>query len=204
MKKIINSIIIVLLIATAVYGADIKKNIAKCASIEDDVSRIACFDDLAEKLGVNKPIIKTTVGSGKWEMRQEQSQIDDSTNICIALVAENIVHSGYKTVQPVLYLRCAENKTTVFISWDLFLGSDDTDVLTRFDKQKAITKSWLVSTDHTAIFVRGGDIAFIKEIMKHDKLLVQLTPYGENPIMTTFDIRGLSETIAPLQKACNW
>jgi len=40
--------------------------------------------------------------------------------------------------------------------------------------------------------------------MKHDNFLTQITPYGENPVMATFDIQGLKEAIKPLRKACGW
>ena len=77
-------------------------------------------------------------------------------------------------------------------------------MLIRLDKQKSKTRSWSISTDNKAVFVRGSDISFAKELMKHDKLLTQVTPYGESPVMATFDIRGLTEAIKPLRKTCNW
>ena len=85
-----------------------------------------------------------------------------------------------------------------------YLGLDETRMLTRLDKQKSKTKLWSISTDNKAVFVRGSDIGFTKELMKHDKLLTQITPYGESPVMATFDIRGLTEAIKPLRKTCHW
>lgn len=204
MNKIVLSFILILLAITNVYG-DAKKDMAVCSIISDDALRLMCFDELSNKLGIAKPIIETSTGNGKWEVRKEQSQIDDSTNVWVSLGAENSVYSSYKVALPKLYIRCNENKTTLFITYgDLFLGSDSIDVLTRFDKKKATTNVWIMSTDHSAIFVRGHNITFIKKLMKHDKLLVQLTPYGDSPIMTTFDIRGLKEAIKPLRKNCGW
>ncbi|HHD81926.1 MAG TPA: hypothetical protein ENK94_01905, partial [Campylobacterales bacterium] len=70
-------------------------------------------------------------------------------------------------------------------------------------KNQAVTKRWSISTDHEATFPPKS-IGFTKDLIKHDKLLVQLTPYGDSPVMTTFDIGGLEEAIKPLRKACNW
>ncbi|WP_455428303.1 hypothetical protein [Dryocola sp. LX212] len=35
-------------------------------------------------------------------------------------------------------------------------------------------------------------------------MYVQITPYNESPVQTTFDLAGLSEALMPLQKACAW
>ena len=86
----------------------------------------------------------------------------------------------------------------------VFLGSNRIKVLSRLDKQKATKRNWDISTDNKAIFAPGGYIKYIKNIMKHDKLLVQMTPYGANTVTTTFDIRGLKEAIKPFRDACRW
>lgn len=130
--------------------------------------------------------------------------MDDSINVHLSVSAALSLDSGFGRVTPMLFVRCAGNKTSVFLNWDLFLGSGETKMTTRFDKQKAKTKSWYISNDGEAAFFKGNDITFIKEMMKHDKLLSKITPYGENPVMAEFTIRGLSEAIKPLRKACHW
>jgi len=194
---------IIFLISNLVH-AGTKEDIAKCAAMESDASRVICFDNLSKSLGVDKPKITVSTGKGKWVVRKEQSLIDDSINVTVAVTAEDIVQSGYNKVLPILIVRCAENKTEVFINWDLYLGMDKTKMLTRFDQEKANTKTWNLSTDNNAVFVKGSYIEFAKKIMKHDKLLLQITPFNQNPVMATFDIRGLSEAIKPLKKACHW
>ena len=197
-------LIVGLISITSTVFAGTKEEIAKCAAINSDASRLICYDNLAKSLGVDKPISKVTIGKGIWSVREDRSQIDDSVNVYVSVPANEPIKSGYNVANPILYIRCAENKTNVFITWDLYLGLNETRMLTRFDKQKATTDTWLISTDNKAVFVKGSAIAFAKKIMKHDKLLTQITPYGENPVMATFDIRGLSEAIKPLRKACHW
>ncbi len=189
---------------SSVAFAGTKERIAKCAANDSDASRLICYDNLAKSLGVDKPKTKITVGKGKWRIREDKSPIDDSVNVYLSVSANETVTSGYKTVKPIIYVRCAENKTNIFLVWDLYLGIDETRMLTRFDKEKPETRTWSISTDYKAVFVRSSDISFAKKMMKHDKLLAQITPYGESPVMATFDIRGLSEAIKPLRKACHW
>ena len=185
-------------------SAGTSEEMAKCAAKDGDASRLICYDNLASSLGVDKPKTKITKGKGKWSVREDKSAIDDSVNVYLSVTANESVRSGYNTVSPSLHIRCAENKTNIFLNWGLYLGLDETRMLTRLDKQKSKTKLWSISTDNKAVFVRGSDIGFTKELMKHDKLLTQITPYGESPVMATFDIRGLTEAIKPLRKICHW
>lgn len=184
--------------------ADTKQDIAKCAAISADAVRLVCYDATAKKLGVDKPATTTTIGSGKWLVRSDQSPIDDTVNVYLSVQSEESIRSGYNTVRPSLHIRCSENKTNVFLTWNLYLGLDSTRMLTRFDSESATTESWTISTDNKAVFVRGSDVAFANKMMNHEKLLTQITPYGESPVMATFPIAGLSEAIKPLREACNW
>lgn len=202
MKKIIIILILLLLPISAI--ADTKKEIAECAAKDKDGERLVCYDNLAKSLGVDKPFTKVTKGKGKWIVSKEISPIDDSVNVVLTLNANELVTSGYNQVEPTLVLRCAENTTNAYLVWGLYLGLDKTKMLTRLDKQEALISWWSISTDNKAVFVRGSDIQFIKKLMNHEKLLAQITPYGESPVIATFDIGGLSEAIKPLRKACNW
>jgi len=180
------------------------KDIEKCASISSITSRIICYDDLALSLNLGKSKDETTKSKGKWILNKKKSPIDDSLNVTLFVEAnEPITDKYHKEQTPTLILRCSENTTNALINWGVFLGSDYTDVLIRLDKSKAKTSFWSISTNHEAIFAIKN-ISFIKKLMKHDKLLTQITPYGENPVMSTFDIQGLKEAIKPLRKACGW
>lgn len=203
MKYVLISFIGALLFINDAVAAE-KQEIAKCAAKDSDAARLVCYDTLARSLGVEKPKSSISHGVGKWNTRVDRSPIDDSENVYLTVEAEEIVHSGYKTVKPTLYVRCSEKKTNVFITWDLYLGLESTQMLSRFDTAKATTGTWSISTDNTAVFAQGSDIAFAKKMMGHEKLLTQITPYGESPVMATFKIAGLTDAIKPLRKACGW
>ena len=204
MLKIILLTIISLIPSTVSGDSSLKKEIAICAAKEKDAQRLICYDKIAKDLGVDGPKIEKVTGAGDWHVKKEISPIDDSTNVYIYVYSEDTVQSGYKSLRPKLYVRCKENKTSVFLVWGEFLGLDSTKMLTRFDDKPASTDVWSISTDHKAVFVRDSDIAFAKKIMKHSKLLAQITPHSESPIMVTFNIDGLQKAIKPLRKACHW
>lgn len=181
-----------------------REEIAKCAARKSSAERLVCFDALARSIGVDKPVTTVTTGKGKWHVRSDKSPINDSKNVFLSLNAKQAVRSRYKTVTPTLIIRCSEGKTNAFITWDLFLGVKSTTMLTRLDKEAAVTEAWGISTDSEAVFVSGDDVAFVKQLMPHQTLLAQITPLGESPVMVTFDIGGLAEAIKPLQEACKW
>jgi len=181
-----------------------KEEIAKCAANKGSMERLSCFDTLARNLGLDAPKVEAFVGSGKWQVQTEQSPIDDSKNVYLVLTANNSIPGRYgKNPTPTLQFRCKEKKTEGYINFDTYLGTDSTDVTTRLDKDKAQTKSWGISTDHNAAFIPQA-VPFIKSLLKKETLLVQVTPYGENTAMTSFDIRGLAESVKPLSEACSW
>jgi len=196
--------IAILLMSIGANADGTTKAIARCAAIEGDAARLVCFDELARELGVDRPKSNTTVGKGQWIVQSDRSPIDDSVNVFLALRSKEAIKSGYNTVRPTLILRCSENRTEVYVTWDLYLGLDSTRILERFDSQKARTRSWGVSTDRKASFFRGGHVGFAKKMMEHEKLLLQVTPYGESPVMATFALGGLGEAIKPLREACHW
>ena len=192
-----------LAVSTAAYSQS-KDSIAKCASLKESVLRLECFDNIAKALGVDAPLIESAKSAGAWKVTTEQSPLDDTKNVYLSITANDSIHGKYgKDPIPTLLLRCKEKKTDGFINFDTFLGSDSTDVTIRMDKDKAQTSSWSISTDHNSAFI-PKPLQFIKSIMNKSSMLVQVTPYGESPVMTSFDIQGLSESIKPLQEACAW
>jgi len=197
-------ILVLIIFVASTASADIKTDIARCSGIDSDVNRLVCFDELASTLGVDKPQTNISRGAGKWTVREDKSPIDDSTNVYLSLSANESVKSRWERVRPSLHLRCAENKTNLFIVWNMYLGLDSTNMLVRFDKEKAESSEWYISTDAKAVFARRGHIGLAKRIMNHNQMLAQITPYGESPVMVTFDVSGLEEAIKPLRKACSW
>lgn len=199
------------ILATALFAlstqafAGLKSDIAKCAAKSDDAGRLDCYDALANQLGVNKPSTTTTNGPGNWKISTDISPIDDSKDVTVAVNADQPVQGQFQqAVMPTLVIRCAQRKTNVYIYWGLYLGLNTTDVLTRLDKERAITTSWDLSTNNEAVFVDGNAVAYAKGLIGHQQFLAQVTPYDANPVMAIFNISGLGQAIKPLREACHW
>lgn len=221
--------IIVFAIATSFMlsaNADINSEIAGCASEKNGVKRLLCFDLLSKKLDVSQPKVPTVAVTpppasptvlpapapapkiSKWRIDKETSKIDDSSNIFLMLEAESSI-SGWlnKTHTPELTIRCKEHKTEVYIetgmSSSVEYGTDGATVILRFDKEKAKSYNTGKSTDGEALFF-SQSVGLIKQMLSHSTMLFQFTPFNSSPVMTTFDLSGISEAIKPLRETCKW
>jgi len=149
-------------------------------------------------------------GRHSWSVSEQRSPIDDSTNVYLTLSSDEEIRGRFgRPGYAKMVVRCKENTSTVYFRMNnLFLADIQSygNVVTRLDKDKARTYRMKESTDNEALGLwRGGTaIPFIKSLFDHDKLLVQITPYNESPVIATFNIKNLRKAIEPMRKACNW
>lgn len=189
-------------ITGAVSAAIDDKEYARCASIEGDLERLECFDNLAreKKLDGKQAQPLSISGKGKWDVHVEVNPIDDSKTVFLTLKADE---GKSKWKRPIyLTARCLSNKTEVYINWDDYLGRK-VSMTTRVGNKKAVTSRWGVSSDGKAAF-HHKPIGLLKDMMEHNKFVAQVTPYNDSPVTAIFDISGLSNAIAPLRETCNW
>lgn len=205
MKKILLLIFLVPVIA----NANIDAKVDTCKSMTDSNQRLSCYDNLFERKIKSKSDEKTT---GKWVVEEEISPIDDSKTVTLMLNADSPIQVRYTKSTPYLVIRCKENKTEMYIGFNTFLGSNTIYPTTRIDSEKAVSDmKWSISTNHKAMFYDGSNYKgyvkvtdYIKKLQTKNKYFVQVTPYSENTVNTTFTIIGLDKAIEPLREACGW
>src|SRR2546425_7231757 len=191
------------MVAAAPATDDLAKAIAKCAIIKGDLERLECYDGLARARGLQGPqAVPTSVrGAGRWHVAAEKNPVDDTKTVTLMLDAMSRVSRWGHSIS--LILRCRSNTTEVYIAWDAYLGSEAT-VLTRVGSTTAVTQRWDLSSDSKATFYPGDHASFIKSLLHVDKLVAQVTPYGESPVTAVFNLSGLSTAIKPLQETGAW
>ncbi|MBK8639464.1 MAG: hypothetical protein IPN92_14760 [Chromatiaceae bacterium] len=143
----------------------------------------------------------------RWNLSIDKSSLDDSTNVYMHIAANDTIPGTLNLpVRPKLWIRCSENTTSAFVDWDVFINIQNISMIYRIDSQKASTKSFSISTDHEALgyFSGGQSIPFIKSLFGVTKLLIEVTPFGKNPVQVTFDVSGLEQAVVPLRKSCKW
>lgn len=188
-------------------SVDIESELQSCSLLHDDARRLACYDEVYSSISPAESVASDFGVHGHWWVYKEDSPIDDSVNVFMSLSAIDEIPDGYgKSVTPMLHIRCKENTTALYISWDRFIGSGEAYITYRIDKNKAQRQFWSISTDHQATgkWRGGSSIPFIKKLLDSKSLLVNVTPYGDNPVLVNFDVSGIESAIKPLREECRW
>lgn len=147
--------------------------------------------------------------TGKWVRQDSASAADDTKTVVLVLDADAAIQGWPgRRETPTLIVRCQEGKTETYINTrmrpDVESGHlDGATVLLRFDKEVARPYRAGKSTDGEALFLPGA-VPMIRSMAQHDRMLFRFTPFNSPPQETTFDLRGLSTALPPLQKACGW
>lgn len=182
--------------------------VSDCATVENDLDRLACYDRESGRT----PVTTTAPAIGKWKTRLDKSRMTDQTTVVLSVDAEQPVYCGsiYGNPTPTLIVRCSENTTAIYLSVGCHMTSSRYnsygDVTYRLDDDKAKTRGFVESTDNKALGLWRGKsaIPFIKSMLGHDQMITRFTPFSESAVTATFNIAGLDKAVQPLREACNW
>ena len=136
-----------------------------------------------------------------WEYSSSTSPIDDSKGHILRLEANEKTATGIFGNTPTLIIRHKEGETEVYINIGSYLGSDEISVVHRLDNNPPRTWDWGLSSDSKAIFYPSNERPFILQMLKAKRLVIRLTPFGESPITSTFNLTGLDEALNPMKPA---
>ncbi len=131
----------------------------------------------------------------EWIVSESKSPIDDSPSVTMFKTSE----SGDQA----LVLRCKEDTTDAYIRTDEYLSNESTNVIVRYDSEKAEEQKFSLSTNNSALFFSPA-ILNIKKMLRSKQLVLRYTSYNGTPHTTTFKIGELSKQIQPLRAACHW
>ncbi|WP_231708974.1 type VI secretion system-associated protein TagO [Pseudomonas denitrificans (nom. rej.)] len=178
------------------------KEIAECAAVSNTVSRISCYDAIAERHSLAPRVENTaTQGKGKWQTSTEVDPLNDKNVYLATLSATNGRSKWNKPIS--VTVRCSDNETELFINWNDFLGSDAYTTI-RIDKEKATKANWTLSTDKVAAFYPGSPVSVLKKISGSKSFIASVTPYNESPVTAVFDTSGAEAAFADIRKGCGW
>jgi type VI secretion system protein VasI len=186
--------------------------LAKCAVMEGDLDRLSCFDDLARDAGLDAPqpqaVPERASNAGKWDVSRDKNPLDDSERVVLILRADS---GSSRYGGPVGFIaRCQSNSTEAYINWNDYLGNDGNyrneykNVTVRIGDGQASTQRWGLSTDSKATFAPNWAGDLLKKMATANKLVVQTTPYNENPVTAIFDTTGMADALEPLMEVCGW
>jgi type VI secretion system protein VasI len=178
------------------------KEIAKCAAIDNQVLRLSCYDNLAQKYGqVAVTKSTSTMAKGSWKTSSKTDPLTDKTIHFARVEAQEGRGRNGDVVS--LQVRCQDGTTEAYINWNSYLGMDQISVVSRIEKAQPVKSTWFISTDRKASFM-PQPVTTLKKFIDANTYIVNLTPYGENPVTAIFDISNADEAFKDIRKACNW
>ena len=146
---------------------------------------------------------------GKWRTRRSTDPVDDSPTFTMMLTADEGVSQWGKSITFVA--RCSSNSTEAYANWNTYVGDDSSSpyenwkrVEVRIGDRPSVMQRWTTSTDHEGTFAPDWAGNLLKQMVAEDRLILRLTPYGENPITAVFDTRGMRTPLEELAETCNW
>lgn len=191
---------------------ELKESIKRCAELQDRGIRISCYDKLsqslgflsAEKLAEDEKILGKI---GFWDITSKKI-IDGTLQTTLRLESSNTIKSRAGTERNVaLVIRCTPGKTEAFIDWKspvvsgIHANRTRTMVTYYLNGSEKINEDWEVSSDQYAIFPLDTP-AFIRNILKKQKLTVGITPTGGYLQNAVFDITGAEAAVDVIVKTC--
>lgn len=156
-----------------------------------------------------EPVEEDPIGNGKWSINRSTNPIDDTKQVTLHIQADSGESRMGERVSFVA--RCKSNSTEAYAIWHDYVGDDSSSpyedykyVTVRLGDAPSERQRWGISTDKQATFAPDWAGGLLKRMVGVDQMILQLTPYGENPVTAIFDIRGLREPLTELSQTCNW
>lgn len=162
---------------------------------------------LEADISAAKAKIAERLRTANWYIQIEPSRTNRQ-NVSLSAQSAEPVDLRFKSIYPVLEVRCLENETALLLHFDGAVMSDSDgygDVTFRIDDDEAFTRRLSESTDRQALGLAGSEsISLIQELFGANTLLIHANPYGQSPISFELDISDLEEASKPLRTACDW
>jgi len=143
------------------------------------------------------------IAPSKWTAGPQW--VSDRKSVAFELKSSNRVNVWMGQVQPLLVVRCTQNRTEAFVYTEIAAriepGMEDRAVRVRFDDEPFVNERWPDSAEHKGLFAPNGE-TFTQRLMNARTLRFQFTPHNAETAEVQFSVVGLREMIEPVEKKC--
>lgn len=203
-----------MLAGTMIFGAvqaasaePLAERMGECAAIAGSLKRLDCYDALARELAPEEPQPAEAEGAGgKWMVEQRPAGLGGGANVYMLLRAVEKIPGEKEPVRPMMVVRCEDGATAVIFNFAQFIDQSRAEAAIRIDDEPLMRERLKMSGSGKAFGFWQAEEAqpFLDRLLKARRLLVQVTPFGAQPVVAEFPVGGLDAAIVPLRKACGW
>jgi len=177
-------------------GTKIENGLEKCFDIQNDSSRLICYDMLTSSL-INKNEKLQSIG--KWDVKL-QTNSQSGNNVVILNLNADIGHGKWN--KPVtLEIRCENNKKLLSINWKNFV--QNSSIILKIDNKLYNKKRWRISNNGKITHYSGKSAVLIRKLLNASKLSVKTNIIDSNPITAIFDIAGFRVVYESVKNLCS-
>jgi type VI secretion system protein VasI len=138
-----------------------------------------------------------------WQVRTMTSPVDGTDVIILQRTARE-VRARSTADPPILYIRCREGTTDLYIDWHDYIAGSTHRVTIRLDRGPTRARMWALSRSNVATFYPESPVALLQEMINAEILFAEAEPYNTAAVTTVFALDGLAAAIQPLRTACGW
>lgn len=154
------------------------------------------------------PKAAQTPPTGRWEAEIEVSPLDDSRTLYLDLDANTAIWGpNGRSFTPRLTVACKGEEYQAYVFMGMRAETERRrDLVTarlRFDDLEAETVSMIRSQEDDALFFREPR-EIVGRLRNHDRLVFGFTPADSDIALTSFNLRGLTKAMGPLEEQCGW
>lgn len=184
--------------------AQISTDLSACLSIDDDSTRLDCYDGLAA-MAADETIRNDP---GGWVLEEWPSRLNPAwTDFEVWTASLNQVPgSAGIQVHPVLTLRCEQGETRVFFNFGRTVPTSKLRVFYRFDSGSIQPGELLAAPDgrRFGLWSSNLSVRFVKALYWNERLRLQVPIDGGEPLTAAFELSGLAAVAEPMRQACAW
>lgn len=185
--------VVSLLLVTQAVAEDEQSGLVRCAGIQNDARRLACYDEWARS-------VRGDDAAG-WEL----IHLDDGAGVELTLRAQREIRGRDVVHHPALVFTCRKGRLDAFVRTGMAAqdehGTGEKTTVLRLDQEQPFTELLTESPERDALHF-PSPMMVASQLLRHDTFYFQFMPHQSRPAAAVFDVRGLNEAIGPLLEAC--
>ena len=187
----------------AVPSVAFSQNVEDCLTMQEDVNRLACFDQ-AFKFVKQREQTTDSLDPSKWRFVEKRDGFTNK-NTSYVVLASDKANETFGDAPSVLIIRCdGSGSTDVYVVSNGYIGSrnDRIPVRYKFASSTPETEMWHESTDGDAAFLPNGYRDFRNGLETGEEFLFEITDYRGSKHVATFPQTSLGQNFEFVSRGC--